>query len=76
MAWYAVAMRRISQASRSGSSVILNYSMGGLAAVFWMWAWAPVRGMGLGKAWPFDYFYILSFSVLIITILGAYSFLA
>lgn len=71
MAWYVVGIRRISCASRSGSDMILNYDMGGLGAVFWMWAWIPVR---LGKNW-LDYFPILSFLLVIITLLSTYSFL-
>lgn len=73
MAWYVVAMRRISHASRSGGDVRPNYNIGGLEAVFWMWAWIPVRGR-LGRVW-FGYFHIFSFLV-IIAILGIYSFLS
>jgi hypothetical protein len=71
MAWYIVGIRRISRASRSGSNMMLNYNMGGLGAVFWMWAWIPVR---LGWDW-FNHFPILSFLFVVITILSAYSFL-
>ena len=75
MAWYVVAIRRISHASRSGSDMmILNYNMGGLGAVFWMWCWIPMRGMGSGRNW-FGCFHVFSFLLIIIAILGAYSLL-
>ena len=77
MAWYVVAIRRISNAStRSGSDMVQNYNMGGLGAVFWMWSWIPMRGMRSGKNW-FCCFHILVFSFLliIIAILSAYNLL-
>lgn len=61
VAWYVVAIRRISRASRS-EYMMLNYNMGGLGAVFWMWAWIPLR---LGRNW-FGCFHILSFLLIII----------
>ena len=71
MAWYVVTIRRISRASRSESNMMPNYNMGGLAAVFRMWAWAPV---GLGMDWLLCHSHILSTLLIIITILSAYSF--
>jgi hypothetical protein len=70
MAWYVVTIRRISRASRSESNMMPNYNMGGLAAVFWMWAWAPV---GLGMNWLLSP-HILSTLLIIITVLSACSF--
>ena len=76
MAWYVVAIRRISHAgNRSGSDIILDYNMGGLGAVFWMWFWIPMRGMREGRNW-FGHYHIFSFLLTIIAILGAYSLLA
>lgn len=74
MAWYVVAIRRISHASRSGSDMILNYNMGGLGAVFWMWCWIPMRGMRSGRNW-FGCFHVSSLLLIIIAILSAYSLL-
>lgn len=73
MAWYVIALRRISHASSSRGHMKLNYSMGGLRAVFWMWAWIPVRGKGLGDL--IASFHVFSFFLIIITILSAYSLL-
>ena len=73
MAWYVVAIRHISYASKSDSDIILNYNMGGLGAVFWMWFWIPMRGMGSERVW-FGYFRIFSFLLIIIAILSVYSF--
>ena len=71
MAWYVVAIRRICHASRSGSDMKLNYKMGGLGAVFWMWFWIPVRGLGSERNW-FGCFHIFSFLLIIIAILSTY----
>ena len=72
MAWYVVTIRRISRASRSGSDLVLNHDMGGLKAVFWMWAWIPVREKRLRDLCWLSCLHIL---LIIITIISIYSFL-
>jgi len=71
VAWYSVAIRHISHASKSSSDIILNYDMGGLGAVFWMWFWKPMIGMKSGRNW-FYWFHLFSFLLIVIAILGAY----
>ena len=72
MAWYVVTIRCISRASRSGSDLVLNHDMGGLEAVFWMWAWIPVREKRLRDL---CWLGCLHFFFIIITIISIHSFL-